>query len=77
MAESHVYPETGDADTARIADTAATSLKGLTPAPGALRDIKRAALQQLVSSHRGSRADLAIKLAISERLLYRKRKALK
>jgi len=45
-------------------------------APGALRTIERAA-QQLVSSHQGSRADLANKLGISERSLYRKLKALK
>ena len=59
------------------ADTAASNLKGLALAPGALRTIERAALQQLVSSHQGSRADLANKLGISERSLYRKLKALK
>lgn len=79
LAESRVHPETGDADTtdtASIADTAATRLKGLTPAPGAFRAIERAALQQWVNSHHGSRADLASKLGIGERSLYCKRKAL-
>ncbi len=66
-----VHPQAGDAD------TAARSLKGLALAPGALKTIERAALQQLVSNHQGSRADLANKLGISERSLYRKLKALK
>ena len=59
------------------ADTAATSLKNLTLAPGALKSIERAALQRLVSGHQGSRADLANQLGISERSLYRKLQSLK
>ena len=64
-------------DWEQVTDTAASNLKGLALAPGALRIIERAALQQLVSSHQGSRADLANKLGMSERSLYRKLKALK
>ena len=64
-------------DWGQVTDTAASNLKGLAFAPGALRVIERAALQQLVSSHQGSRADLANKLGMSERSLYRKLKALK
>ena len=45
-------------------------------AAGGLRAIERAALQQLVVDHRGSRAELAVRLGISERSLYRKIKAL-
>ena len=58
------------------ASTAAASLKGLALAPSALKTIERAALQQLVSGHQGSRADLARQLGISERSLYRKLRAL-
>ena len=64
-------------DWKQVTDTAASNLKGLALAPGALRIIERAALQQLVSSHQGSRADLANKPGMSERYLYRKLKALK
>ena len=55
---------------------ASASTAGLTPAPGALQAIERAGLQQLVAAHRGSRAELASRLGISERSLYRKLKAL-
>jgi DNA-binding NtrC family response regulator len=48
----------------------------LLPAPGALQALERAALQQLVAAHPGSRAALASQLGISERSLYRKLKAL-
>jgi DNA-binding NtrC family response regulator len=48
----------------------------LLPAPGALQALERAALQQLVAAHLGSRAALASQLGISERSLYRKLKAL-
>ena len=41
-----------------------------------LRNIERAALQAQLTVHRGSRAELAQKLGISERSLYRKLKAL-
>ena len=58
------------------AGPAASDPKGLGLAPGALKTIERAALQQLVNGHQGSRADLANKLGISERSLYRKLKML-
>lgn len=45
-------------------------------APGTLQAIERAGLRQLVASHHGSRAELAARLGISERSLYRKLKAL-
>ena len=44
--------------------------------PGALKKISQAALQQLIAGHHGSRAELAQKLGLSERSLYRKLKAL-
>jgi DNA-binding NtrC family response regulator len=44
--------------------------------PGTLKTIERAALQQLVAAHQGSRVELAEKLGISQRSLYRKLKAL-
>jgi two-component system response regulator HydG len=46
---------------------AATSSTGLS-----LRSVERAALQAQLKMHRGSRAELAQKLGISERSLYRK-----
>jgi DNA-binding NtrC family response regulator len=44
--------------------------------PGGLKRLELAALAQLVGAHQGSRAELARKLGISERSLYRKLKAL-
>jgi DNA-binding NtrC family response regulator len=44
--------------------------------PGVLKTIERAALQQMVAGHQGSRVELAAKLGISQRSLYRKLKAL-
>jgi DNA-binding NtrC family response regulator len=41
-----------------------------------LRDTERAALRSRIQAHRGSRAELAAELGISERSLYRKLKAL-
>jgi DNA-binding NtrC family response regulator len=41
-----------------------------------LRDIELAVLLEQVRQHRGGRAELAAKLGISERSLYRKLKAL-
>ena len=41
-----------------------------------LQALEQAALQQVVASHTGSRAELATRLGISERSLYRKIKAL-
>lgn len=43
---------------------------------GALQKIEHVALQQLIASHQGSRAELAARLGISQRSLYRKLKAL-
>jgi DNA-binding NtrC family response regulator len=43
--------------------------------PGVLKSLEHAALKQLVGAHQGSRAELARKLGISERSLYRKLKA--
>jgi DNA-binding NtrC family response regulator len=43
---------------------------------GALKTVERAALQQLVNAHQGSRGELARQLGISERSLYRKLKSL-
>ncbi|MDO8449741.1 MAG: sigma-54-dependent Fis family transcriptional regulator [Rhodoferax sp.] len=54
----------------------ASTMDRITLAPGALKTIERAALQQLLAGHQGSRADLAQKLGISERSLYRRLKAL-
>jgi DNA-binding NtrC family response regulator len=54
------------------------SLRKVEPDTGALgavvslRNVERAALQAQLKSHRGSRAELAKKLGISERSLYRK-----
>jgi DNA-binding NtrC family response regulator len=42
------------------------------PVDAPLRDVERAALQAQLKAHRGSRAELARKLGISERSLYRK-----
>ena len=46
------------------------------PAPPALKTLAHAALRQLVAAHHGSRLELARKLGISERSLYRKLKDL-
>jgi DNA-binding NtrC family response regulator len=46
------------------------------PQAGTLKDRERLALQQLVSDHKGSKAELAASLGISERSLYRKLRAL-
>ena len=45
-------------------------------APGALKSAERAALQDMVKAHSGSRAELAAQLGISERSLYRKLKTM-
>ncbi|MBA4341988.1 MAG: Fis family transcriptional regulator [Methylibium sp.] len=52
----------------------AASHRGLsvTAADTSLRSLERAALQEQLKAHRGSRAELARKLGISERSLYRK-----
>jgi DNA-binding NtrC family response regulator len=46
------------------------------PPPQSLHDIELAVLREQVRQHRGGRAELAAKLGISERSLYRKLKAL-
>jgi len=56
---------------------AASATPAMTLAPGALKQLERTALQQLAQGHQGSRAELAEKLGISERSLYRKLKTLK
>jgi DNA-binding NtrC family response regulator len=55
---------------------AAPLLAAAVAAPASLKGLERAALQQLVASHKGSRAELATRLGISQRSLYRKLKAL-
>lgn len=57
-------------------DSGTGTTAALALAPGALQTVERAALRQLVASHQGSRAELAARLGISERSLYRKLKAL-
>jgi DNA-binding NtrC family response regulator len=44
--------------------------------PGVLKNLEHAVLKQLAGAHQGSRAELARKLGISERSLYRKLKEL-
>jgi DNA-binding NtrC family response regulator len=56
--------------------TAANAAAGVT-SPGTLKSVAQAALQQLEQQHTGSRAELAARLGISERSLYRKLNALK
>jgi DNA-binding NtrC family response regulator len=56
--------------------SASLSLGPAQTADGVLRDVTRAALYAQLKAHRGSRAELARKLGISERSLYRKLKDL-
>ncbi|MFZ3141331.1 sigma-54 interaction domain-containing protein [Polaromonas sp.] len=49
---------------------------GIGRGPGTLQALEKVQLQQLVASHTGSRAELAARLGISERSLYRRLKAL-
>lgn len=59
------------------ADTSPASAPRLLPSgKHALKTMELAALEQLVGAHKGSRAELATQLGISERSLYRKLKAL-
>lgn len=53
-----------------------TPLNALAPTPNVLKSLERAAFQQLVAGHHGSRAELAKLLGISQRSLYRKLKEL-
>jgi len=64
-------------DAAQKPTPADSTAKPLPVAPGALKSMAHAALQSMVASHTGSRAELATQLGISERSLYRKIKALK
>jgi DNA-binding NtrC family response regulator len=59
-----------------VVDARASSMADLALNPGTLKTLERAALQQLVAGHQGSRVELAEKLGISQRSLYRKLKAL-
>jgi DNA-binding NtrC family response regulator len=56
--------------------TASAQTPPAPPGPEPLREIERAALQAAVAAHEGSRAELARRLGISERSLYRKLRAL-
>ena len=69
-------PAAGLPNRPRVAQDASWVQTAITPTPGALQAMARAGLQQLVAMHRGSRAELAAQLGISERSLYRKLKAL-
>lgn len=63
--------------TAPQADTARLPVGGAINAiPGVLKILELAALRRLASAHRGSRAELARKLGISECSLYRKLRAM-
>ncbi len=52
-------------------------LKGDIPPPDTLKSMERSAFKQLVTGHQGSRVELANRLGISQRSLYRKLKELK
>lgn len=65
-----VNPQLPSAEIARQSE-AAFSL-----APGTLKTVEQAVLRQWVNGHQGSRRELARKLGISERSLYRKLKTL-
>jgi transcriptional regulator with PAS, ATPase and Fis domain len=54
----------------------AGAVSPVTAAAGSLEAMEQAALQKVVASHTGSRAELAARLGISERSLYRKIKGL-
>ena len=60
---------------ARLTTTAQTPTHGVVP--GALAAVAQAALKEIALAHTGSRVELAARLGISERTLYRKLKALK
>jgi DNA-binding NtrC family response regulator len=54
------------------ADSAEGHATRAQPSPGALKHVAREALQHMAAGHQGSRIELARKLGISERSLYRK-----
>ena len=60
----------------RAADNTSTKVLPGFPGDASLRSLERAALQAQLEAHRGSRAELARKLGISERSLYRKLRAI-
>ena len=62
--------------TARPVAMPGTAPPAAAPADASLRDVERAVLRAQLKAHRGSRAELARKLGISERSLYRKLRAL-
>jgi DNA-binding NtrC family response regulator len=78
---SRQQPTVSSVDGASIATVTVHDTRAPTPqpfaAPGGLNAAALAALSELAQSHEGSRAELASKLGISERSLYRKLKALK
>ena len=57
-------------------NTSQSGTRLLAPAPGALKTVELAALEQMVKAHPGSRSELAAQLGISQRSLYRKLKAI-
>ncbi|GLS15789.1 MULTISPECIES: sigma-54 interaction domain-containing protein [Hydrogenophaga] len=67
---------TGRRSTAPVALIPAPVAAAEPAAPQSLRGLEREALRTLVAQHTGSRAELAARLGISERSLYRKLKAL-
>ncbi len=62
---------------ASLTDTALVAAPGLQASPGALKSAASAALLHMAQQHTGSRSELADRLGISERSLYRKLNALK
>jgi DNA-binding NtrC family response regulator len=71
----HVERALGSDDpsaSAKAGRTVAAPAASMPAASVALREVERAALLAQLQAHRGSRAELAQKLGISERSLYRK-----
>lgn len=60
----------------RPAEVEAAAARTAAPVAAKLKDVERAALLQWAAQHTGSRAELALKLGISTRSLYRKLKSL-
>jgi len=75
---THVERALGAAPRAgqRVPPAVATSTQGTRPAARSLREIETETLREQLAAHRGSRAELARHLGISERSLYRKLRAL-
>jgi DNA-binding NtrC family response regulator len=68
----HALGSDAQPTTARPGASPDTEHPAAAPANASLRAVERAALQAQLKAHRGSRAELARKLGISERSLYRK-----